>query len=404
MGFWSKLFKKRKYQESGPEDWENVVYDRDDVDFGQEEERSRYITNCLEQMGEATKEIGLLTGEYSLITSYLTDMEEIEALPESEREGLDNIAGRLVALEQESKRYRGRKNSMKDADYYRLREHEGEVKEGIAKLKECEEYGGKVKQDLQRLDRERHAYEYRRQELNNLMDNLRGMTVIFVTAFAMCILMLVILQFGFHMNTQLGYLLAVAAVAVALTVTWVKYTDDDKELHQVEIAINKLILLQNKVKIRYVNNRNLTDYLYMKYGTNSAAALGRLWKQYQREKDERREFAAAEGKAEHYRRQLLNKLSHYRIATPGRWVDQAAALLDKREMVEMRHELIQRRQALRKQMDYNNNVAETARQEIIDVADKYPAYAAEIMEMVAQYRGMEEGGSVEEGNSGDSAY
>ena len=36
---------------------------------------------------------------------------------------------------------------------------------------------------------------------------------------------------------------------------------------------------------------------------------------------------------------------------------------------------------------------QTARQEIIDVADKYPAYAAEIMEMVAQYRGMEEGGS-----------
>ena len=183
MGFWSKLFRKKRYQESGSEDWENIVYDRDDVDFTEEEERSRYIANCLEQIKEATKEIGLLTGEYSLITSYLTDMEEIEALPESEREGLDSIAGRLVALEQESKRYRGRKNRMKDADYYRLREHESEIKEGIAKLKECEEYGGKVKQDLQRLDRERHAYEYRREELNSLMDNLRGMTVIFVTAF-----------------------------------------------------------------------------------------------------------------------------------------------------------------------------------------------------------------------------
>ena len=159
MGFWSKLFRKKRYQESGSEDWENIVYDRDDVDFTEEEERSRYIANCLEQIKEATKEIGLLTGEYSLITSYLTDMEEIEALPESEREGLDSIAGRLVALEQESKRYRGRKNRMKDADYYRLREHESEIKEGIAKLKECEEYGGKVKQDLQRLDRERHAYD-----------------------------------------------------------------------------------------------------------------------------------------------------------------------------------------------------------------------------------------------------
>lgn len=385
MGFFSKLFKKKKHQENDTDDWETVVYDRDDVDFSDEEERSRYIANCLEQMGEATREMNLLTGEYSLITSHLTDMEEIEALPEPQRRELDGIAGRLVALEQDSNRYRGRKNRMKDADFYRLREHEAEIQTGIEKLTECEVYGGKIKQDLQRLDRERHAYEYRRQELNNLMNNLRGMTVIFVTAFVLCILMLVVLQFVFRMDTKVGYLLAVAAVAVAVTVTWVKYTDDDRELHQVEIAVNKLILLQNKVKIRYVNNRNLTDYLYMKYGTDSAEALNRLWKQYQREKDERREFAEAEGKAEYYRRQLLNKLSGYRIATPHRWIGQAAALLDRREMVEMRHELISRRQALRKQMDYNHNVADTARKEIMDVAAKYPAYAPEIMEMVARY-------------------
>ena len=187
---------------------------------------------------------------------------------------------------------------MKDADFYRLREHEAEIQTGIEKLTECEVYGGKIKQDLQRLDRERHAYEYRRQELNNLMNNLRGMTVIFVTAFVLCILMLVVLQFVFRMDTKVGYLLAVAAVAVAVTVTWVKYTDDDRELHQVEIAVNKLILLQNKVKIRYVNNKNLTDYLRIKYGTESAAALKRLWVQYRREKEERREFAEAEAKAE----------------------------------------------------------------------------------------------------------
>ena len=65
---------------------------------------------------------------------------------------------------------------------------------------------------------------------------------------------------------------------------------------------------------------------------------------------------------------------------------QAAALLDKREMVEMRHDLILRRQTLRKQMDYNNNIAETAMQEILDIANQYPAYASEIMETVQQYR------------------
>ena len=101
MGFFSKIFRKRKYSENDTGDWENVVYARDGVDFGDGEQRAGYITNCLEQMGEAAREINLLTGEYSLITSYLTDMEEIEALPEKERQELNNIAGKLVTLEQE---------------------------------------------------------------------------------------------------------------------------------------------------------------------------------------------------------------------------------------------------------------------------------------------------------------
>ena len=37
--------------------------------------------NCLEQVAEATYEVNLLKGEYSLVTTHLTDIEEIEALP-----------------------------------------------------------------------------------------------------------------------------------------------------------------------------------------------------------------------------------------------------------------------------------------------------------------------------------
>lgn len=386
MGFLSNLFGKRKHRESSTDDWENVVYERDHVDFGDDAQRNRYVTGCLEQMGEASRELSLLTGEYSLITSYLTDMEEIEGLPESAREELNGIAGRLVAMEQEGDKYRGKKNRMTDVDYYRLREQEADIQEGITKLKECEEYGGKGRHDLKRLDMERHAYEFRRQELETILNNLRGMSIIFMTAFVLCLVMLLVLQFVFQMDTKLGYLLAGAVVAFAVTVSWVKYTNGDNELRQVEIDINKLIQLQNKVKIRYVNNRNLTDYLCMKYSTESAAALDRLWKKYQKEKEERREYAEAESKAEYYRKQLVHELSRYRISSPERWLGQPAALLDKREMVEIRHDLILRRQALRKQMDYNNDVAETARREIMDIAEKYPEFASEVMGMVEQYR------------------
>lgn len=386
MAFWSRLFgRKRRSGKQQPEDWEDIVYDRDDVDFRDEEQRSRYITNCLEQMAEASKEIDLLTGEYTLVTSYLTDMEEIEALPEEEREGLNRIARQLLAQEQECERYRGKENRMDDNEYYQMRKQEDEVQEGISKLKECENYGELVRQDLKRLDRERSAYEYRRSELDAMMNNLRGMSIIFMTAFVVCMVLLVILQFAFEMDTKMGYLLAVGAVVVAVAVLVVRYTDSEKELGRVERAVNKLIQLQNKVKIRYVNNKNLQEYLRIKYDTESAAALEKLWTQYLQEKEERKEFAEAEAKTEYYQKLLVSKMNNYRVNTPDRWIGHPEALLDPREMVEMRHDLIVRRQALRKQLEYNNGVAETARKEIMDIVNKYPAYAGEILAMVDKY-------------------
>lgn len=383
MGFWSRIFRRKKAKESA--DWEELVNARDDVDFDDEEQRSRYITNCLEQMAEAQKEINLLTGEYTLVTSYLTDTEEIEALPEQERDELNGIARRLITLEQEREKYRSKKNRMRDSDYYKIKKQEDQVQEGIEKLSECERYGGLIKQDLQKLDRERHAYEYRRNELEVLLGNFRGMAVIFLTAFAVCLVLLLILQFGFEMNTRIGYLLATGAVTIAVTVLMVKYTDNDRELRRVENGINRLIQLQNKVKIRYVNNRNLMEYLYLKYDTDSAAALKKLWKQYQQEKEERKEYAEAEAKTEYYQKQLVARMSNYHIANPERWTGQPGALLDRREMVEIRHELILRRQSLRKQLDYNNEIAETARREIREAASSYPAYASEILGMAGSY-------------------
>lgn len=387
MGFWKKIFRRNKAVQEQQENWEEIVYDRADVDFDDEEQRKRYVTNCLEQIAEASGEVRLLTGEYGLVTSYLTDMEEIEALPAEEHAGLEDIARRLLALEKECEQYRDRKNRMADSEYQQIRKQEDEIQEGIAKLRECERYGELVRQDLKRLDRERHAYEYRRSELEVMLNNFRGMAVIFFTAFVLCTILLLVLQFGFEMDTKVGYLLAAGAVAVAMAALLAKYTDGEKEQRRVAGAINRLIQLQNKVKIRYVNNNNLQDYLRMKYGAENAGILEKRWEQYQREKEERKEFAEAEAKTDYYRRQLVGRLNNYHISDSARWTMRPGALLDKREMVEMRHELIQRRQALRKQLDYNNRVAETAKSEIMDIVKRYPDYAEEILAMVSEAEG-----------------
>lgn len=385
MGFWRNLFQKKSVEVDNEENWEQIVYPRDQVDFRNEEQRSRYITDCLEQMAEAAKEIDELSGEYDRVTSYLTDMEEIEALHEEDREEINTFARKLLTLEQERERYLDRKNRMNDADYYQMHKQEEDLEEGLTRLKQAEDYGGLIKQDMRRLEGERQAYEFRRAELEVAMQNFRGMAVIFLTAFAVCLVMLLILQFGFEYDTKLGMLLAVAAAAIALTVICIRFIDSDREKASVAYGINKLIQLQNKVKIRYVNNRNLVDYYCLKYNTDSSAKLEKKWKQYQQEKEERKQYAEAEAKLEYYQNQLVGMLSRYRIRDPERWVGQPGALLDKREMVEIRHDLILRRQALRKQMDYNTNVGENARQEVKDVAKQYPMYMTEILEMVERY-------------------
>ena len=329
MAWWNRFFKKKEPVQQ-EEDWEQLVYTRNGVNFDEEDQRKRYIVNCLEQIAEASKEIDLLTGEYTLVTSYLTDTDEIEALPQEQRSQVNSTAARLAGLEQERNRYREKKNRMRDADFYAIRKREDEIEEGIQKIREGEKYGNLVRQDLHRLDGERHAYEYRRNELENLMNNQRGMAVIFFTALVVCVIMLAILQFGFDMDVYVGLFLAVGAGAVAISYVCIKYMDAGRELQRVEKTINKIIQLQNKVKIRYVNNCQLMEYLYLKYNTDSAAKLEKRWKLYQDEKEERKQFAEAEAKTEYYQKQLVEQLSNYRVQMPERWISQTAALLDKR--------------------------------------------------------------------------
>lgn len=386
MSFWSKLFARRRRgapdESVTDEDWDEIVYARDEVNFNDEEQRSRYVTGCIEQMSDAAREIDALTGEYELVTTYLTDMEEIEALPPPQKEELDKVAHRLADLERECSRYREKRDRMKDGDFYHMRKQENEVQEGIEKLREAEHYAGLVKQDLRRLDRERHSYEYRRAELTEMQSNLRGMTVIFLSAMVACVVMLAVLRFAFEMDVRIGYFLAIIAGAIALTVVCIKYLDADREAAGVSRSINRLIQLQNKVKIRYVNNANLLEYLRIKYNTDKASTLEKRWAAYQEEKEERKQYAEAEAETEYYQNELMKLLSRWRISDPGRWVGQSNALLDPREMVEIRHDLILRRQALRKQLDYNHKVAENARSELEAVIRENPAYAQEILDMV----------------------
>ncbi|MCR4617358.1 MAG: hypothetical protein K5669_04115 [Lachnospiraceae bacterium] len=372
------LFSKKNNEDSD----DGFLQGRNGVNLSNPEDRSRYFMDCLDQMEESSREVELLAGEYQLVTDYLTDADEIDELPPEKKTEIEAVANQLTAYSAEIQKYRDRKSRMTDIEYYTLKKREQEVEEGIAKIREAEKYGIAVKRDLRRLDGERQARLYRKSENQKNMSNYKGMAYIFISAYIFCMLLLLFFQFALDLNVFIGYFLATALVAIAAAVTAIKYMDAVKESKQIQVEINKLISLQNTVKIRYVNNRKLLEYLYVKYHVENGEKLEKLWKAYQLEKEERRQFTEAQAQSEYFQKHLVELLSGYRVKYPDRWLYQIEALKDQREMVEIRHELIIRRQRVREQIDYNKKLAEDAKQEIEDIAKLYPEYAGEIIELL----------------------
>ena len=388
MGWFRNLrnkFHKKDRNDFYEGEWEEEEIEHQ-IDYDNKEQRDDYVKSCLERMADATKELENLTYEYDMVTSYLKDMEEIDALPQEESEQLKECARRVADLQSSRADYMERPRRISEENYRLMERIADEVEEGYEKLSETEEYQNLIRQDLGRLDGERHAYAYRRNEVMGVIADTRGMAVICVVALGLCVLLLLLLQFFLEMDTGVGYLLTAAAAAVAITVIYVKHLDARQELRRVENGINKIILLQNKVKIRYVNNTNLLEYLQLKYGVGSAKELMDLWENYQVERAERETLRKAERDLDYNERELLQMLKCYQIKDPAIWLHQTEAILDRKEMVEIRHNLIVRRQSLRRRMDYNTEVvAGGSQQEIKELVEKYPQYAKEIMQAVEEY-------------------
>lgn len=385
----NKLSKKKGQQEAvlqeKSSEWEKTGISREGVDLLDAAQRERYVKACLEQLAEASKELETLEEEYSLVTSYLTDMEEIEAMAPELKEQLIGYAKQIIEIEKNQQQRKERKSLMSEAEFAHMERISEYMPKGYDKLKEAENYQVLVKKDLGRLDAERYSYQYRRNELENSQKNMKGMTVICIVSMMFLIVVLAVLSSVFKMDVQIGYLIAVLITACALTLVYVKFGDSQREMVRVDKAMNKLVLLQNTVKIRYVNNTNLLEYLYVKYDVKNSAELKKLWEKYQAENKQREEEAQLRKDMEFSQAALVKLLQRCKIQDPNIWIHQAAAILDNKEMVEIRHGLIIRRQKLRKQMEYNAKTAQDAQDEVKDLVQKYPDHAQKILDMVAEY-------------------
>ncbi|MCI8382796.1 MAG: hypothetical protein HFI07_13585 [Lachnospiraceae bacterium] len=385
---WKRIFGKK---ESVPYDMEDGIeqvlpaFHREKVNMHNKGEREQYIGNCLQQIADAERELHHLEYEYNMVTSHLTDIEELERSPEEIQFDIRETAEKLNELKETQNGYERKKNRISEEDFSRMEKVEGDVQDGIKKLREAEDYQKLVKSDMRRLNGERHAYEYRRDELERELKNASGIAGICFIALVVCLIVLFVLQVTLRFDTKIGYVLVVFIAAVVILKLFLRHGEAGQEIVRVEKDINRLILLQNTVKIRYVNNKHLLDYLYMKFQVKNASQLQSLRERYEEEKAERERMEKASKDYDYYQKEFLRLLRQARIRDTSVWLHQVGAVLEEQEMTRLRQELVGRRKVLREQMDYNRQLAAAAQTEVTEISGKYPKYREEILELISEY-------------------
>ncbi|MBR1669492.1 MAG: hypothetical protein IJ695_02235 [Butyrivibrio sp.] len=368
------------------QNWNDIVYTRKDVDMDDPVQRREYIGSCLAQMQEAATELDALEMEYNDVTSHLRDMEEIDALPPEQRREIEECARRILESQQQQEKFNRRKSRMTDAEFEHMERIQKDAQTGAGKLLEAENYQKKIRNDLKRLDSEFEAYLFQEDEIYRTIENTKRLIIAVGVSLVLILIFLLILQHGLGLNVVYGYMVIILLAGIAVTALYIQNINAAAELKVVNKSISRLIMLQNQVKIRYVNNTNLIDYLCLKYGVSTSRELTDLYGKYLREKSEREKVEDARKLLDSNEKDLVYMLRHYRVKDPDIWIHQVDALLDHNEEVEIRHSLNVQRQSLRKRMEYNRDVvAGNAKLEIEDMARQYPKYTQEILDMVSRY-------------------
>ena len=378
-----------KEEEMGSEDaewdWDTITNDRTYLKINDPYQREKYIRSLVEQVKNASAELDKLSYEYNVVTAVLKDMDELEALPPEEKHRVVEYAKKILYYQKEQQDYQSKKSRMTESQYYRMEQYEETAPRVYEDMRKAEKYREMIKDDLSRLEGEKHAFQYRKSELRHGIANSKGMAMIVMLAMGLLLVMLAIMQFGFEMEVMVGYSVTIITGAIALAVIYSRYIDQTREFTRAEKGMNRIILLQNTVKIRYVNNVNLLDYLYLKYNVKSSREWKSLCEIYEEEKRAREINEMNEEELDYYHKELLKILRNYQLSDPRLWLRCPLALYDHKEMVEIRHEHIIRRQKLRAQMDYNKRMAKEGEKELRSFIAEYPQYSKEAIQMMDRY-------------------
>ena len=309
-----------------------------------------------DQIVEASYQMEDLRAEYDMVTSYFEDIQMIEELPQNVRKQVTDIAKKIAFLESETSQFVHMDDRISDENFRMIQGMEKDLTMIFGQLKELEDMDMVIRRDMTNLEGEKNAQEYIQESIEQRQHSLKNFIIIFGTISVLVVLTLVVIGIMTKNNLVIPVLLILLIIAGMAAFSVIIYRRLSYEFKMAEKRENRAISLMNKVKIKYVNNTSTLEYLYAKYHVNSLRELEYLHDQYLIMVDEVRKYQQTTGDLREHTDALSKLLYAHGIKDPDIWTKQSLALIDPREMVEVKHSLNVRRQKLREQLAYNEQL------------------------------------------------
>lgn len=389
MGWLGKVFGKAKREDSEAKQDQirpEISGKEQLVRLSSNAERKTFIKDNGEIIAESFRQIEEAKVEYEAVTSYLTDMQKIDGIQGQERGIIEDAARNIINLNKERDSLRNRKYDITDVQYRVFERYEMQLPKELSSLREAESYQKDIDGDIARLEKEKQSLLDEEEDIISKQAFLKGIAK---TTFVVVVVLFAIFAFlsgTTGSNMTLPFLLTVLMGMISSIYIFMEARKNTHDIKVVQLKLSKVVMLSNKVAIKAVNNRNYLDYCYNKYMVDDYNQLKKCWEQYVKLKEENIRFKSNSQLLEYYNNILVKELKRHRVADSEIWIYQPSAILDNKEMVEVRHRLNVRRQKIRERIQANKNQQDEAIKTLVDLMNAYPDCEAEVMNVLNKYK------------------
>lgn len=353
-----RLFRRNKRHniEAGAENMTDEI-NSDNASFGD----SETIRDFCEQLIDVSYHMEDMKREYKVVTEYLTDIQRIEELPINIVNEITDVARKIDMLDKNRQMYLQSENLLSLDQYNMIASVEKEIPDTVKNLNDMEMRDAMLKSDMGHLEGEKEDLKFMRNEYSDNVVRIRGVLVTILVIFLITSIVLLSIAMATRKSVTLFALAVGVAAVLSFVVAYVRYLDLKSEIRESDAKVKRAVSLLNKVKVKYINNKNALDYIYDKYGVNSCKELEYKWEQYNTMVRDARKYSQANSDLRVYSDELVEKLAKLGLHDPSVWPKQVNAIIDRREMVEIKHGLNVRRQKIREKLGICERIRDNAK-------------------------------------------